>query len=127
MLTTRELGTHGEQIAVNFLKEKHITPLFKNWSCSFGEIDIVCREKDTVVFVEVKTRYDSWFARKHLLETIHKKKQRKLSGLAEIFMKQHYRGKRFPDFRIDVIGILIDKETGKTNAITHLKAAISRS
>jgi putative endonuclease len=124
MLSTKELGTYGEKIAVDFLKEKRITPLFKNWSCTYGEIDIVCREDDRIVFVEVKTRYDSSFSRRYLFETIHRKKQKKLDALAQIFMKKHYYHRKWPDFRIDVVGVLVNKSDGSIVSVTHLKGAI---
>jgi len=51
------LGRRGEEIAVEHLRRTGYKVLYRNFRASHGgEVDIVCREKDTLVFVEVKTR-----------------------------------------------------------------------
>jgi putative endonuclease len=123
-LSSKELGRYGEEIAIKVLQEKKITPIFTNWTCTIGEIDIIGRENNTLVFIEVKTRYDNTFSRKHLLDAIHSKKRRKLSVLSEVFLKQHYHAKKWPPYRIDIIGILISEENKSPTFVTHLKGAI---
>lgn len=123
-LSSKELGRYGEEIAIKVLREKKITPVFTNWICPIGEIDIIGRENSTLVFIEVKTRYDNSFSRKHLLDTVHVKKRRKLSVLSEVFLKQHYQTKKWPSYRVDIIGILINKENKSPTFVTHLKGAI---
>jgi putative endonuclease len=50
------LGNAGEKYAVKILKAEHCRVLCRNYRCSAGEIDIVARDGETLVFVEVKTR-----------------------------------------------------------------------
>jgi putative endonuclease len=123
-LTSKDLGRYGEEIAIKVLQEKKITPVFTNWKCTIGEIDIIGRENNTLVFIEVKTRYDNMFSRKHILDAIHSKKKRKLAVLSEVFLKKHYQTKKWPHHRIDIIGILINKENKSPTFVTHLKGAI---
>lgn len=52
----KELGFRGEEAAARFLMRRGHEILERNWTCLAGEADIVAREDDTVVFVEVKTR-----------------------------------------------------------------------
>lgn len=124
MLSTQALGIHGEDVACKYLEEKGYVLLFKNWICDFGEIDIIAREKETLVFIEVKTRYDSVFSRKHLFDAIHYRKQRKLSALVQIFIKKYYHSKKVPDFRVDAIGILLNKKENHVSLLKHIRAVI---
>lgn len=52
----KQTGRRGEKLAVDFLKKQSFKILETNFNSKFGEIDIVAVEKDTLVFVEVKTR-----------------------------------------------------------------------
>lgn len=61
MPATRDLGILGEDLAVNFLKKNGYKTLQRNFRSKFGEIDIVAQDKDTLVFVEVKTRWSEKF------------------------------------------------------------------
>ncbi|NTW06664.1 MAG: YraN family protein, partial [Syntrophaceae bacterium] len=49
-------GKDGEQIAAAYLKKKGYRICETNFRCPLGEIDIIAREKDEIVFIEVKTR-----------------------------------------------------------------------
>lgn len=50
------LGARGEEIAVAYLKGRKFTIVERNFRCKGGEVDIVARDTNTLVFVEVKTR-----------------------------------------------------------------------
>lgn len=52
----KELGRKGEEAAARFLYRRGYDILERNWSCFAGEADIIARDGDTLVFVEVKTR-----------------------------------------------------------------------
>ena len=56
MPTPTELGAHGERIAAAYLTDAGLRVLDRNWRCRDGELDIVAREGDALVFCEVKTR-----------------------------------------------------------------------
>ena len=52
----KALGTYGERIAADHLEALGMVVLARNWTCRFGEIDIVARDGSTLVICEVKTR-----------------------------------------------------------------------
>ncbi|CAD84630.1 MULTISPECIES: YraN family protein [Nitrosomonas] len=54
-------GSDAEQCAAAFLQQQKLTLLEKNYRCRFGEIDLIMREDDTVVFVEVRMRSSDRF------------------------------------------------------------------
>ncbi len=53
------VGRHGEQLAQNYLREIGYEIICNNWRCPRGEIDIVARDGETTVIIEVRTRRDS--------------------------------------------------------------------
>lgn len=77
--TRLALGKRGEELAVDTLRQKGYDIVTRNYRCLYGEVDIVARQQDTWVFVEVRTRRGQKFGspeesitpkkRKHLLET----------------------------------------------------------
>jgi putative endonuclease len=112
----KTLGYDGEQLAAEFLKNKGYRILARNYKTRIGEIDIIAREGDTTVFIEVKTRANDSFG--YPFEAVNRSKRQKLKNLALLFLKTHpkeYRG------RFDVISISVTKE-GK-RSIEHIKDA----
>lgn len=69
------VGTKGECIAVKFLKKNGYKILQRNYRCKSGEIDIICYDHGTVVFVEVKTRHSDKYGPPELSVTEAKKRQ----------------------------------------------------
>jgi putative endonuclease len=55
-LLGRQRGQDGEELASRYLEAQGLTVLFRNFRCRSGEVDLVAREGETTVFVEVKTR-----------------------------------------------------------------------
>ena len=94
-------GNKGEKIAADFLKKNGYRIIDKNFRCPLGEIDIVAREKDAIVFVEVKTRKSSELG--YPEQAVGIKKQKKMSQLALWFMQK----KKIIDAsaRFDVVAI----------------------
>ena len=99
----KELGKTGEEKALRFLKKKGYRILEQNYVCKMGEMDIIAKEKDTLVFVEVKTRTSMAFGPPQLAVTPFK--QRQLSKVALYFLKE----KKLEDIkaRFDVVAILL--------------------
>jgi putative endonuclease len=100
-------GARGEKIACRFLRRRGYKILYRNFrGRRGGEIDIVCRDRDTLVFVEVKTRNREDFGRP--LAAVDRRKQRRVSqgGLAWLRMLDN------PDilFRFDVVEVLITQD-----------------
>ena len=57
----KELGKKGEEVALRFFKKNGYRILERNYVCKLGEIDIIAKEKDTLAFIEVKTRTSTLF------------------------------------------------------------------
>lgn len=55
-MTARELGAEGERIAASVLEQLGYEVVARNWTCPYGEVDIIALDDDVIVFVEVKTR-----------------------------------------------------------------------
>ena len=102
----KELGKQGEEIAIRFLKKKGYRILIRNYVCKMGEMDIIAREKDTLVFVEVKTRTSAAFGPPQL--AVNSTKQMQLSKVALYFLKE----KKLEEVkaRFDVVAILLRPE-----------------
>ena len=101
-------GALGEKLACRFLRQKGYKILYRNFrGRRGGEIDIVCRDCDTLVFVEVKTRGREDFGRP--IVAVDRQKQQRVSrgGLAWLRLLDN------PDilFRFDVVEVLLVDET----------------
>ncbi len=109
------LGKEGERIAKEFLRRKGFSILQENYRTPFGEIDIIAREKDVIVFVEVKTRADLTFGSP--FEAVNRRKKEKIKNVALCYMK---RLKKECPARFDVLSINIDDGREK---IEHIRDA----
>jgi putative endonuclease len=78
-------GQQAEQQALDFLQSKGLRLKERNFSCKIGEIDLIMRDDETLVFVEVRYRQSSDFG--SALETITHKKQRKLLATANRYLQ----------------------------------------
>jgi putative endonuclease len=112
----KTLGCNGEELAAKFLKKKGYRIVARNYKTHFGEMDIIAKEGDTTVFVEVKTRANNSFG--YPFESVNKSKRQKLKNLALLFLKTHPKECRG---RFDVISISLAKDGEKT--IEHIKDA----
>ncbi len=99
----KELGRKGEDLALRFLKKGGYQIIERNYVCKMGEMDIIAREKDILVFVEVKTRTSTMFGPPQL--AVNPKKQSQMSKVALNFLKE----KKLEDVkaRFDVVAILL--------------------
>lgn len=95
-------GLEAEKIAATFLKKNGLKLVTQNYHCRFGEIDLVMKDADTLVFVEVRLRSNSQFGSAGASITV--KKQQKLIATAQHFLKNHVMD---PACRFDAV--LMDK------------------
>jgi putative endonuclease len=100
-LSTHAQGQRGEDRAVEYLRDRGYSVIERNFRCRLGEIDIVARDGDTLVFVEVRTRTDGRCGT--ALETITPAKQRRIARVAEFYLTA--RRAHGAACRFDVIGI----------------------
>jgi putative endonuclease len=78
------VGAQGEELAACYLLRKKYEILHRNYRCLSGEIDIIARWKNVLVFVEVKTRRSAAFG--SALEAVSLKKQRSISAVAQAYL-----------------------------------------
>ena len=97
----RQLGMDGEKTAVRYLKKHSYKIHARNFSSRLGEIDIICKKDETIVFVEVKTRTTASFASP--LEAVDKRKQHQMAKTALCYIKTQSLFSH--SFRFDVIAI----------------------
>jgi putative endonuclease len=118
--TRRITGTRGEDEAARFLTRSGYAILDKNVRTRAGEIDLVAREGNTLVFVEVKTRRDMEGDPPQAAVTT--RKQNRLGRLALGYLKSK-RIRQTP-CRFDVISVIFNDE-GAVKAIRHIPNAFS--
>lgn len=111
----KDIGSKGEEIAADYLKKKGYSILYRNYKTPYGEADIITKDNDTVVFVEVKTRSNVSFGQP--FEAVNFKKQERLKRIALFYMKNINRQIKI---RFDVISI--SSEDGR-DKIEHIKEA----
>lgn len=87
LLSTREVGQKGENIASKYLLDHGFQIIDRNWKIDFGEIDIVAIKSDCTYFVEVKTQYASQKTRPE--DELTRNKISKLKCLADLYAKYH--------------------------------------
>lgn len=101
-MNKRQIGSIGEDMAVEFLKSRGVKILERNYQNRFGEIDIIGREDNTLLFIEVKYRKNESFG--YPLEAVGFAKQEKIRKMARFFLNEnhyyHY------NIRFDCIGII---------------------
>lgn len=110
----KRLGQTGENIAVRFLEKAGYIILEKNFRYSrFSEIDIIAKDKDTIVFVEVKTRTTTRYG--HPFEAINHKKLLNIFKAGLAYLQQT--SSDYKKYRIDIISVIKTEPP----VIEHLK------
>ena len=101
----RDVGLLGEKLAKDFLKKRGYRILESNYRCPEGEIDVVARHKDSLVFVEVRTKRSLEFGSPE--ESITPTKMERLRAVAAHYQQTH---NNLPSsWRIDVVAVEIDQ------------------
>jgi putative endonuclease len=96
-----DLGLRGERLAARALKRRGYRILERRWRCRLGEIDLVARDGDTLVVVEVKTRSRRDYG--PAADAVDARKRRKLEQLARMYLTA--RRLRDVNVRFDVVGV----------------------
>ena len=111
-------GNYGEKLAADYLRQKGYDILATNWHCQRGEIDIVARKDDMLVFVEVKTRRKS--STEAAFANITAKKRERLIATVYTYLDEHADGDKEPIWRIDAIGVALSRPP----VIDHVEDAL---
>ena len=114
-LWNRLLGQRGERVAARFLRRQGLRVLLRGYRTRAGEIDLIAREGDTLVFVEVKARRRGVPA-----EAVTPEKQRRITLAALHFLRKH--GLLDVRSRFDIVAIVWPDEHGQPQ-IEHIPNA----
>lgn len=115
-------GNLGEKLAAEFLKKKGYHVLQTNYRCPEGEVDIVARRQDCLVFVEVRTKRSREFGSPE--ESITPAKMAKLRRVAAHY--QQTQGAVPASWRIDVVAVELDMQN-RPRRMEHIENAVGES
>jgi putative endonuclease len=113
----RAVGAYGERLAARHLQDNGLVLLDRNWRCADGEIDLILRDGDDLVFCEVKTRRTATFGPPAAAVT--HRKVRKLRSLAARWLADS--GVRARHIRFDVVEVR-PQPRGRAQVV-HIRAA----
>lgn len=111
----KKIGDYGEDLSKKYLITKGYTILACNYKTKLGEIDIIGSKKETIIFIEVKTRRTNSFGLPR--EAVNYKKQMVLKKLAQQYIQ--YKSLKNMNFRFDVIEVIIKNEKYDINHIEN--------
>ncbi|MCI5045538.1 MAG: YraN family protein [Aquisalinus sp.] len=97
---SEQKGRFAESLAEVILRLKGYRILARRWKCSHGEVDIIARQKDTLIFVEVKARNSTQAA----TEAVTPQNRRRIERAASTFT-QRKRLSPVPAFRFDIFAV----------------------
>jgi putative endonuclease len=112
----RERGQQGEREAEQFLAAQHYAIIAKNYRSPFGEVDLIAVDRQTLVFIEVRTHTGVTFG--DPLASVNARKQRQIAKTALHYLSRY--GLHHREARFDVIGI---QWGGERPHFTHVKGA----
>jgi putative endonuclease len=112
-----DLGRRGEDVAAEWLEHQGMTVIARNWRCASGEIDLIVRDGETTVFVEVKTRTSTAFG--HPFEAITPVKAGRLRRLAAEWCRANPGS---AEIRIDVVAVV--GAWSPSPAVDHVRWAV---
>ncbi len=108
------LGRIGEKLAWQYLKKSGFKLVVANYRCPYGEIDLIVQEKDTLIFVEVRSRRGQH--QTEALASIDQRKQNKIRQTALYYLQEQEISENSP-LRFDVIAVTFN---ASQPLITHL-------
>jgi len=104
MISKREKGNLGEQAALNYLIQNGYIIQEKNFRTKYGEIDIIAKDKDYIVFIEVKSRND--FKLGLPCEAVNNIKKYHIARMAQLYIVK--KKLKNSNFRFDVIEVILN-------------------
>jgi len=110
-----DLGKKGEDIALKAIRSMGYKDILQNYRCPLGEIDLIARDGDTLVFLEIKTRRTGSTA--YAKEAVNARKRRQVSKAALTYMKANNCGD--VRARFDVVAISLAGSCPKIEVIKN--------
>ena len=116
----QQTGRRGEELAREFLKKRGFDILESNYHCPEGEIDIVAKHKDFLIFIEVRTKTGRQFGSPE--ESVTPAKKKRMIATAEHYRQCH--DIKLPLWRIDFVAVELDKK-GQASRIELIENAVT--
>jgi putative endonuclease len=116
--STSKIGSLGEDAAIAFLRRDRYKILERNYRSRLGEIDIIARDREVLVFVEVKARRAP--SRWNPVVLVNERKQKKIALVAAAYLREKKLGE--PNCRFDVVLVFLE-ETDEVERVELIKAA----
>ncbi|MGB9857863.1 MAG: YraN family protein [Dictyoglomaceae bacterium] len=117
-MNKKELGKIGEEFALDYFKKKGFEICERNYRTHFGEIDLIVKKKNLLIFIEVKTRKSLKFGEP--IEAVDERKQEKIRFIADYYLAK-IKNKSL-QVRFDVFSIILDKDN-KISSWEHIPNA----
>ncbi|MBI5510135.1 MAG: YraN family protein [Deltaproteobacteria bacterium] len=99
----RARGSAAEELAASYLEDRGYRLIARNFRTASGEVDLIAFDGEVLCFIEVRSRHDE--LRGHPLETIDRKKIRRVVRAAEEYLKKVPHP--WPEMRFDAVGIVM--------------------
>lgn len=103
MTYQKRLGNQGEELAANFLKIRNYQIIERQWTCQYGEIDIIAEHQTQLVFIEVKTCKGNNI--ELAFTNLTPRKQQRFINAVQTYLTEHELDNKV--WRIDAIGVAI--------------------
>ena len=116
----KKLGGQGEKHPLEYLQKKGYRLIAQNYYNYIGEIDLIMRDKKTIVFIEVKTKTELEFG--NPLEMIDTRKQKKLLECIKVYVQKNNLFDE--EVRIDAVSVVVDIWGNKLK-IEHIENAVT--
>ncbi|CAM4419282.1 YraN family protein [Vibrio agarivorans] len=99
----KQSGHHYETLALQHLQRQGMTLISRNFSAKCGEIDLIMRDSETIVFIEVKYRQHAQYG--HAAEAVTPKKARRVMKTAQVWLAKNNLSVHNTDMRFDVVAL----------------------
>lgn len=116
MYLRHEIGRIGENLATKYLKEQGYKIIERNFMANQGEIDIIAKDKNEIVFIEVKTRTNNLYGKP--IDSVNKPKQKHFTNTVEYYIYSKHLENEY--VRLDVIEVYIKSNKYKINHIKQI-------
>ena len=116
MYLRHEIGKIGEELATRYLENLAYTIIERNFVAIQGEIDIVAKDKEELVFIEVKTRTNTFYGKP--VEAVNSQKQKHLINTVKYYLYSNHLESEF--VRIDVIEVYLGNGAYRINHIKQI-------
>jgi putative endonuclease len=111
------LGRRGEDLAVQYLEQRGLLILTRNWRCRHGELDVVATDAQRLVVCEVKTRTGTHFGEP--AEAVDQRKAARIRRVTQVWLATHQ--VRWCEIRFDVLAVTVP--AAGPVAVQHYEAA----